>query len=142
MLCDKVKHRFDRKEGQQFAIRVHKIMRSTLFSFSWVELNNADLDIADQNGKVRRVRGVRGIHLALILLLSAQIFFGQSLSISMLFILCILRSCNRAIIHSMADSHSCFESLLARNNSVSLHQRNLQLLLVEIFKTKENLKDS
>ena len=48
MLCDKVKHRFDRKEGQQFAIRVHKIMRYTLFSFSWVELNNADLDIADQ----------------------------------------------------------------------------------------------
>ena len=38
--------------------------------------------------------------------------------------------------------HSCFESLLERNNSVSLHQRNLQLLLVEILKTKENLNPS
>ena len=37
-------------------------MRSALFSFSWVELNNADLDIADQNGEVC---GVRVIHLAL-----------------------------------------------------------------------------
>ena len=35
-----------------------------------------------------------------------------------------------------------FESLLERNNSVYLHQRNLQLLLVEIFKTKENLNQS
>ena len=40
-------------------------MRSALFSFSWVELNNADLDIADQNGEVCGVRGVRVIHLAL-----------------------------------------------------------------------------
>ena len=42
-------------------------MRSALFNFSWVELNNADLDIADQNGEVPGVRGVRGvrvIHLA------------------------------------------------------------------------------
>ena len=62
MLCDKVKHRFDRKERRQFAIRLREIMRSALFSFSWVELNNADLDIADQNGKVR---GIRVIHLAL-----------------------------------------------------------------------------
>ena len=61
MLCDKVKHRFDRKERWQFAIRVREIMRSALFSFSWVELNNADLDIADQNGEVR---WVRVIHLA------------------------------------------------------------------------------
>ena len=41
-----------------------------------------------------------------------------------------------------ACHHSCFESLLERNNSVSLHHRNLQLLLVEIFKTKENLNPS
>ena len=40
------------------------------------------------------------------------------------------------------DNHPCFESLVKRNNSVSLHQRNLQLLLVEIFKTKENLNPS
>ena len=68
MLCYKVKHRFDRKERRQFANRVREIMRSTLFSFSWVELNNADLDIADQNGVVRGVRSlrrVRFIHLAI-----------------------------------------------------------------------------
>ena len=40
------------------------IMRSMLFSSSQVELNNVDLDIADQNGKVRGVRRVRVIHLA------------------------------------------------------------------------------
>ena len=48
----------------------------------------------------------------------------------------------RALRIAYKDSHSCFESLLKRNNSVSLHQRNLQLLLVEIFKTKENLNPS
>ena len=56
----------------------------------------------------------------------------------------------RALRIAYKDSHygshtkkvSCFESHLARNNSVSLHQRNLQLLLVEIFKTKENLNPS
>ena len=45
-----------------FAFRVREIMRSALFSFSQVELNNADLDIADQNGEVRWVRGVRRVH--------------------------------------------------------------------------------
>ena len=48
----------------------------------------------------------------------------------------------RALRIAYKDSHSCFESLLARNNPVSLHQRNLQLLLVEMFKTKENLNPS
>ena len=48
----------------------------------------------------------------------------------------------RALRVAYKDSHSCFESLLKRNNSVSLHQRNLQLLWVEIFKTKENLNPS
>ena len=48
----------------------------------------------------------------------------------------------RAVRIACKDSHSCFESLLERNNSVSRHQRNLQLLLVEIFKTKENLNPS
>ena len=48
----------------------------------------------------------------------------------------------RALRIAYRDSHSCFESLLERNNSVSLHQKNLQLLLVEIFKTKENLNPS
>ena len=50
----------------------------------------------------------------------------------------------RALRIAYKDSHSCFESLLERNrpNSVSLHQRNLQLLLVKIFKTKEKLNPS
>ena len=48
----------------------------------------------------------------------------------------------RALRIAYRESHSCFESLLEKNNSVSLHQKNLQLLLVEIFKTKENLNPS
>ena len=48
----------------------------------------------------------------------------------------------RALWITYKDSHSCFESLLERNNSVSLHQRSLQPLLVEIFETKENLNPS
>ena len=48
----------------------------------------------------------------------------------------------RAVRIACKDSHSGFESLLERNNSVSRHQRNLQLLLVEIFETKENLNPS
>ena len=48
----------------------------------------------------------------------------------------------RALRIAYRDSHSCFEFLLEKNNSVSLHQKNLQLLLVEIFKTKENLNPS
>ena len=36
------------------------------------------------------------------------------------------------IIHK--DSTSNFESLLIKSNSVSIHQRNLQLLLIEIYK--------
>ena len=37
------------------------------------------------------------------------------------------------IIHK--DSTSNFEELLIKSNSVSVHQRNLQLLLTEIYKT-------
>ena len=48
----------------------------------------------------------------------------------------------RALRIAYKDSHSYFESLLERNNYVYLHQRNLHLLLVEIFKTKENLNPS
>ena len=44
------------------------------------------------------------------------------------------------IIHK--DSTSNFESLLIKNNSVSIHQRNLQLLLIEIYKTVNNLNPS
>ena len=44
------------------------------------------------------------------------------------------------IIHK--DSTSNFERLLIKSNSVSLHQRNLQLLLFEIYKTANNLNPS
>ena len=41
------------------------------------------------------------------------------------------------IIHK--DSTSNFQELLNKSNSVSVHQRNLQLLLTEIYKTVHNL---
>ena len=41
------------------------------------------------------------------------------------------------IIHK--DRTSNFEGLLIRGNSVSVHQRNFQLLLIEIYKTINNL---
>ena len=44
------------------------------------------------------------------------------------------------IIHR--DSTSNFEGLLIKSNSVSVHQRNLQLLLIEIYKTINNLNPS
>ena len=44
------------------------------------------------------------------------------------------------IIHK--DSISNFEELLIKSNSVSVHQRNLQLLLTEIYKTVNNLNPS
>ena len=44
------------------------------------------------------------------------------------------------IIHK--DSTSNFEELLIKSNSVSVHQRNLQLLLTEIYKTVNNLNPS
>ena len=42
------------------------------------------------------------------------------------------------IIHK--DSTSNFEELLVKINSVSVHQRNLQLLLTEIYKTRTVIK--
>ena len=44
------------------------------------------------------------------------------------------------IIHT--DSTSNFEEILIKSNSVSVHQRNLQLLLTEIDKTVNNLNPS
>ena len=37
------------------------------------------------------------------------------------------------------DTESSFDELLARDNSVSVHQRNLRLLMLEIYKTKNSL---
>ena len=44
------------------------------------------------------------------------------------------------IIHK--DSTSNFEGVLIKSNSVSVHQRNLQLLLIENYKTINNLNPS
>ena len=37
------------------------------------------------------------------------------------------------------DRMSCFEELLAADHSISIHQRNLQLLVVEIYRRRMNL---
>ena len=44
------------------------------------------------------------------------------------------------IIHK--DSTSNFESLLIKSYSVSIYQRNLQMLLIEIYKTINNVNPS
>ena len=45
----------------------------------------------------------------------------------------------RALRIAYRDYGSDFETLLKREISVTVHQRNLRLLMVEIYKTKENL---
>ena len=45
----------------------------------------------------------------------------------------------RALRIAYRDYESDFETLLKRDSSVTVHQRNLPLLMVEIYKTKENL---
>ncbi len=45
----------------------------------------------------------------------------------------------RALRIAYKDDVSSFEDLLKIDNSVTVHQRNLQLLMVEIYKTKFNL---
>ena len=40
------------------------------------------------------------------------------------------------------DYTSSFEDLLKRNNSVTIHHRNIQSLVIELFKDKQNLSNS
>ena len=40
------------------------------------------------------------------------------------------------------DNFSSFESLLIMDNSVTVHQRNLPLLMIEIYKTRHDLNPS
>ena len=48
----------------------------------------------------------------------------------------------RALRIVYRDTESSFDELLAKDNSVSAHQRNLQLLMIEIYKTKNSLNPS
>ena len=45
----------------------------------------------------------------------------------------------RALRITYNDSKSRFEELLNKDNSVSIHHRNLQVLITEMFKIKSNL---
>ena len=48
----------------------------------------------------------------------------------------------RALRISYRDSHSTFEELLKKDESFHIHERNLQRLATEMFKTKNNLAPS
>ena len=48
----------------------------------------------------------------------------------------------RALRIAGKDDKSSFQELLQKTKSVSIHKRNLQLLMVEIYKTKHNLNPS
>ena len=45
----------------------------------------------------------------------------------------------RALRITYRDQESSFEDLLGYDNSVSVHQKNLQVLMIEMFKTKHGL---
>ena len=45
----------------------------------------------------------------------------------------------RALRIAYQDRPSSFEELLIKDNSVSIHQRNLQMLVTEIYRTRMNL---
>ena len=48
----------------------------------------------------------------------------------------------RALRIVYKNSHADYETLLKLDNAVSIHQRNLQYLMIEIYKTKKNLNPS
>ena len=48
----------------------------------------------------------------------------------------------KALSIAYKDIVSDFDALLTRDNSVSVHKRNLQLLMTEIYKTKSNITPS
>ena len=48
----------------------------------------------------------------------------------------------KALSIAYKDSVSDFDTLQTRDNHVSIHKRNFQLLMTEIFKTKSNIGQS
>ena len=48
----------------------------------------------------------------------------------------------RALRIAYKDNVSSFENLLLMDNLVTIHQKNLQLLMIEIYKTKHDLNPS
>ena len=48
----------------------------------------------------------------------------------------------RALRIVYKDTHADYEALLKLDNAVSVHQRNLQYLMTEIYKTKSSLNPS
>ena len=54
----------------------------------------------------------------------------------------INRTQERALRMAYKDNVSIFENLLLMDNSVAVHQRNLQLLMIEIYKTRHDLNSS
>ena len=48
----------------------------------------------------------------------------------------------KALSIAYKDNSSDFNALLTKDNSVSVHKRNLQLLMTEIYKTKSNIAAS
>ena len=54
----------------------------------------------------------------------------------------INRMHERTLRIAYKDNVSSFESLLPMDNSVTVHHRNLQLLMIEIYKTRNNLNPS
>ena len=54
----------------------------------------------------------------------------------------INRMHGRTLRIAYKDNVSSFENLLLMDNSVTVHQRNLQLLMIEIYKARNNLNPS
>ena len=48
----------------------------------------------------------------------------------------------RALRIVYKNSHADYKTLLKLDNAVSIHQRNLQYLMIEMYKTKKNLNPS
>ena len=67
-------------------------------------------------------------------------FHSTALNNSIHFIIQFINSIHeRALRITYNDSKSTFEELLNKDNSVSIHHRNLQVLAIEMFKIKNNM---